>query len=68
MNIWNVYKGGPFPVKKWYKKGGAHNLERVTPILGVCHGVFTEHFFRHLLGYFFRENRISAMSMSAFEV
>ena len=39
---------------------GAHNPERPTPILGLCHGVFTDKFiFRHILGLFPRENRIS---------
>ena len=29
---------------------GAHNPERPTPILGLCHGVFTDRFiFRHIL-------------------
>ena len=33
---------------------GAHNPERATPILGLCHGVFTDQFsFRHILGHFF---------------
>ena len=33
---------------------GAHNPEWETPILGLCHGVFTDHFIiRHVLGYFF---------------
>ena len=28
--------------------------ERATPILGLCHGVFTDRFiFRHILGQFF---------------
>ena len=43
---------------------GALNQERATPIQGLCHGVFTDQFsFKHILGYFFRENRISTMSM-----
>ena len=50
-------------------KGGAHNLERANSILGLCHSVFTDQFiFRHILGNFSRENRISEMSMSEFEV
>ena len=33
---------------------GAHNPEWATPILGLCHGVFTDQFIiRHVLGYFF---------------
>ena len=29
---------------------GAHNPERTTPILGLCHGVYTDRFiFRHIL-------------------
>ena len=33
---------------------GAHKLERATPILGLCHGVFTDQFiFRHILGHLF---------------
>ena len=33
---------------------GAHNPERATPILGLCHGVFTDRFiFRRILGKFF---------------
>ena len=33
---------------------GAHNSERATPILGLCHGVFTGQFiFRHIFGHFF---------------
>ena len=32
----------------------AHNPERATPTLGLCHGVFTDRFiFRHILGQFF---------------
>ena len=32
----------------------AHNPERATPILGLCHGVFMDQFiFRHILGDFF---------------
>ena len=34
---------------------GAHNPERTTPILGPCHGVYTDRFiFRHILGHFFQ--------------
>ena len=48
---------------------GAHNPERATPILGLYHGVFTDQFiFRHILGHFSRENRISTMSISEFKV
>ena len=33
---------------------GAHNPARATPILGLCHGVFTDWFiFRHILGQIF---------------
>ena len=36
---------------------GAHNPERATPILGLCHGVFTDRFiFRQILGQFSRKN------------
>ena len=32
---------------------GIHKQERATPILGLCHGVFTHRFiFRHILGHF----------------
>ena len=48
---------------------GAHNPERTTPILGLCHGVYTDRFiFRHILGTFSSENGMSTMSMNAFEV
>ena len=50
-------------------KSGDHNPERATPILGLCHSVFTDQFiFRHILGHFFPKNRISTMSTSAFEL
>ena len=46
---------------------GAHNPERVTPMLDLCHGVFTDQFiFTHIVGHFSRENRISTMSLSSF--
>ena len=33
---------------------GTHNPERATPILGLCHGVFTDQFIlRHILGHLF---------------
>ena len=33
---------------------GAHYTERATPILGLCHGVFTDQFILiHILGHFF---------------
>ena len=33
---------------------GAHNQERATPTLGLCHGVFTDQFiFRYILRHFF---------------
>ena len=45
---------------------GAHNPEQATPMLDLCHGVFTDQFiFTHIVGHFSRENRISTMSMSA---
>ena len=49
---------------------GAHNWERVFPALGLCHSVFTDRFiFRHIVGCTFSlENRISTMSLCAFEV
>ena len=35
-------------------KSEAHNPERATPMLRLCHGVFTDQFiFRHILGHFF---------------
>ena len=34
---------------------GAHHLERSTPILGLCHDVFTERF---ILDYLFAGNRL----------
>ena len=47
---------------------GAHNAERATPTLDLCHGVFTDQFiFRRILGHFFSQKRIT-MSMSALEV
>ena len=37
-----------------WEQSRAHNLERATPILGPCHGVFTDQFiFRHIIGHFF---------------
>ena len=38
------------------RRAGAHELEPATPILGLCHGVFTDRFiFRSLFaGNFFR--------------
>ena len=37
-----------------YTGSGAHNPERVTPILSPCHGVFTDRFiFRHISRHFF---------------
>ena len=33
---------------------GAHNPEWATPIVGLCHGVFTDQFILwHILGHFF---------------
>ena len=33
---------------------GAHNPEWATPIVGLCHGVFTDQFIiRHVLGHSF---------------
>ena len=33
---------------------GDHNPEWATPIVGLCHGGFTDQFiFRHILGHFF---------------
>ena len=53
----------------WPKLLEAHNPERVFPVLVLCHGIFTNQFiFRHILGHFSRENRISTMTMCAFEV
>ena len=49
----------------WFMPG-AHNPERATPILGLCHGVFTDRFiFRHILGQFSRENGTFSTSMNA---
>ena len=46
----------------------AHNSERATPILGLCHGVFNDQFvFRYIIEHFPRENGSSALSVSAFE-
>ena len=49
---------------------GAHKSERVTdPILGLCHGAFTDQYiFRNILGRFYPRKKNSAMSMSTFEV
>ena len=39
-------------------KPGAHYPERANPILGLCHGVFTDQFiFRYILEYFFRRKQ-----------
>ena len=45
-------------IAKWIKRpAGAHKPEREIPILGLCHGVFTDLFiFRHILGHFFPRN------------
>ena len=66
-------KRNVFPLQKLLfekrKQPGARYPEGAVPILGLCHGVFTDQFiFRHILGHFSRENRISEMSMSEFEV
>ena len=46
-NVWTVRH-------KWWPLAGVHNPERATPILGRCHGIFTDQFiFRHILGHFF---------------
>ena len=55
--------------KDYYVISGAYNPGRATPILGLCHSIFTGRFmFRHILGQFFPRKWISAMSMNAFEV
>ena len=37
-----------------WEQSRAHNPDRATPILGPCHGVFTDQFiFRHIIGHFF---------------
>ena len=47
----------------------AHNPERATPTLGLCHGVFTDRFiFRHILGQFFTRKWNIHHAMNAFEV
>ena len=47
----------------------AHNPERATPTLGLCHGVFTDRFiFRHILGQFFSRKWNIHHVMNAFEV
>ena len=47
----------------------AHNPERATPKLGLCHGVFTDRFiFRHILGQFLRRKWNIYHAMNAFEV
>ena len=48
---------------------GAYNLERAVTILGLCHGILrTGLFLDTFQGTISHENRISNMSMSAFEV
>ena len=51
-------KRNVFPLQKLLfekqKQPGARNPEGAVPILGLCHGVFTDQFiFRHILGHFF---------------
>ena len=47
----------------------AHNPERATLKLGLCHGVFTDLFiFRHILGQFFTRKWNIHHAMNAFEV
>ena len=47
---------------------GAHNTERATPILGICHGVISERgIFRYISEHFLPPNGRSAPSMSTFE-
>ena len=39
-------------------QSGAHNSERATPILGLCHGPFPDQFiFRHILGHLFPQKQ-----------
>ena len=56
----NITESGKQEIRKTFRLAsilkchnlGAHNLERVTPILGPCHGAFTDQFiFRHILGH-----------------
>ena len=51
-------KRNVFPLQKLLfekrKQPGARNPEGAVPILGLCHGVFTDQFIcRHILGHFF---------------
>ena len=47
----------------------AHNPERATPTLGLCHGVFTDRFiFRHILGQFYTRKWNIHHSMNAVKV
>ena len=49
-HTWKDFQGSPYC---WYP--GAHT-ERATPVLGLCHGVFTDQFiFNRILGHFFPE-------------
>ena len=42
------------PNMRALSQAGVHNPERANPILGLCHGVFTDRFiFRHILRQFF---------------
>ena len=61
----NITESGKQQIRKTFRLAsilkchnlGAHNLERVTPLLGPCHGAFTDQFiFRHILGHFFPAN------------
>ena len=39
-------------------QSGAHNSERATPMLGLCHGAFADQFiFRHILGHLFPQKQ-----------
>ena len=54
-------------VEEW--KSEAHYPERATPMLGICHGVFTDRLIlRYILEHFFFENGSSAPSMRLFDV
>ena len=54
-----VLQTNPLGVELFFSYVGAHNPERATPILGLCHeGVFTDHFiFRHILGHFLPQEK-----------
>ena len=54
-----VLQTNPLGVELFFSYSGAHNPERATLILGLCHdGAFTDQFiFRHILGHFLPQEK-----------